>query len=501
MSEQELTPWGKEKVYNEKKLRKHEQKLRERLEEAQQEQSDALERLRRAEERMRKRMASVQELEERLNIVHLQMEALQAPHATVVTMIMAGSEASPPMLEAPSVPSETVSPLDETPVENSMDTSPLNSVESVADESDIDLIQVMAGESESQYLERFSDMHTIEVVLVEESVSEEETSMKVDELLEVESVREEALLGQEPSHKNEVVNPVDENMKQAIEARAVAEVAEEAARLAIERAVDLEEYLEQVGSARHLLQELDRLQIEADQATAIARDAEEAARVAERLAGSMQEGEPQESPFKDEEQIESFVAIDRDDADQAVPIEPLSPLEVAQVEEIEEEEDDLETVAAMIIADAAAIAAAQAEAVAEASSARTREARTGALQADQALENVRTAIRKQKLSGEGADVAWQAAEREATHAHALLADAEAAEERALNAAMNAEAEAEVAEGMAFAASSRDERDEKQREENASVQSTSQSVATKLDAGGKDDEEDTVEVPVVRPKNG
>jgi len=35
--------------------------------------------------------------------------------------------------------------------------------------------------------------------------------------------------------------------------------------------------------------------------------------------------------------------------------------------------------------------------------------------------------------------------------HARLADAEAAEEQALNAAMNAEAEAEVAEGMAFAA--------------------------------------------------
>jgi hypothetical protein len=41
-------------------------------------------------------------------------------------------------------------------------------------------------------------------------------------------------------------------------------------------------------------------------------------------------------------------------------------------------------------------------------------------------------------------------------AHAFLADAEAAEEQALNTARNAEAEAEVTEGMAFAASQRAE---------------------------------------------
>ena len=506
MSEQELSPWGKEKIYNEKKLRKHEQKLRERLQEAQQEQDDALESLRRAEERTRKRIARVQELEARLNIVNLQMEALQAPHATVVTMITAGSEGIPPMIEAPSAPSETASPLDETPspVENIVDTSTVNSVESIADEGDVGLTQMMAGESESQYLERFSDTHVIEVVLVEESANTEETSAEVDEaeideLSEVDSASEETLLDVEPENINETTSeiPVDENVEQAIKARAVAEVAEEAARLAIERAIDLEEYLEQVGSARHLLQELERLQIEADQATALAR---EAARIAEHLANPVQGVEHQENVARDEEQVEPLIEMDTNDTSQAASSGLPSPLEIAQVEEIVEEEDDLETVAAMIIADAAAIAAAQAEAVAEASSARTREARTRALKADQALENVRAAIRQQKLSGEGAEVALQAAEREATHAHARLADAEAAEEYALDAAMNAEAEAEVAEGMAFAASSRDERDEKQRDENAAIQSVPLTIVTKLDDGGKDDEEDTLEVPVVRPKN-
>ncbi|HEY6411912.1 MAG TPA: hypothetical protein VIY29_31015, partial [Ktedonobacteraceae bacterium] len=96
--------------------------------------------------------------------------------------------------------------------------------------------------------------------------------------------------------------------------------------------------------------------------------------------------------------------------------------------------------------------AAKAEAVAEASSARTREARYVALQADQALEEVRAAIASGALSGEDARTYLRNAEREATRSQAQLADAEAAEEQALNAAMNAEAEAEVAEGMAFAAS-------------------------------------------------
>ena len=175
------------------------------------------------------------------------------------------------------------------------------------------------------------------------------------------------------------------------------------------------------------------------------------------------------SYVEDEEREEPIIEMDTDDvARSSASAGPPSPLEVAQVEEIEQEEEELETVAAMIIADAAGIAAAQAEAEAEASSARTREARAFALKADQALENVRAAIQKQKLNGEGAEVALRAAEREVTHAHAVLADDEAAEERALKAAMNADAEAEVAEGMAFAASSRDEHDEKLRDENASV---------------------------------
>lgn len=201
----------------------------------------------------------------------------------------------------------------------------------------------------------------------------------------------------------------EEAVEQAREARAAAEAAEMAARQAAERAVEVSSRQGQAVTDGYQEQEPGESQSEVDRATIEAAEAERLAQHAERLA-----------------------------AEQAV-------------EHIEEEEELVSEVAAMMIADVAAAAAAEAEAMAEASSARTREARYAALQADQVLEEVRAAIASGALSGEDADRYLQSAEHEATRAHALLADAEVAEERALNAAMNAEAEAEVAEGMAFAA--------------------------------------------------
>src|SRR6266852_4917953 len=115
----------------------------------------------------------------------------------------------------------------------------------------------------------------------------------------------------------------------------------------------------------------------------------------------------------------------------------------------EEEETIVEPRTETMVAEVAAAAAAEAEAVAEASSARTREAHRFAQQADQVLEDARAAIRNGQWSGEDAEQYLQALELEATRAHALLADAEAAEEQAQRAASSAEAEAEVAEGIAF----------------------------------------------------
>ncbi len=125
--------------------------------------------------------------------------------------------------------------------------------------------------------------------------------------------------------------------------------------------------------------------------------------------------------------------------------------EAAEVAEIEAEEEIVEAITAVTIAEITAERAAAAEALAQASSAHTREARRRAQLAEQSLGEIRVAIRNGLLTSDEAEHALQEAEREVTHAQAYLADAEAAEEQALTAAMNAEAEAEVAEGMAYAA--------------------------------------------------
>lgn len=125
-------------------------------------------------------------------------------------------------------------------------------------------------------------------------------------------------------------------------------------------------------------------------------------------------------------------------------------LKTAEVAEIEAEEEFVEAITAVTIAEIATERAATAEALAEASSARTRAVRRQAHMAEEALGEIRVAIRNDLLTSEEAEHALQEAEREVTKTQAALADAEAAEEQALAIATNAEAEAEVAEGMAYA---------------------------------------------------
>jgi hypothetical protein len=104
---------------------------------------------------------------------------------------------------------------------------------------------------------------------------------------------------------------------------------------------------------------------------------------------------------------------------------------------------------------------------------------------------VHLAIRNGTLSGEEAEAALQDAENELTRATAFLADAEATEEQALNNAMNAEAEAEVAEGMAYAA-------ERQFEDQQ--QDLPPDILTSEDAPEEEDNESatTQKLPVVHP---
>ncbi len=121
-----------------------------------------------------------------------------------------------------------------------------------------------------------------------------------------------------------------------------------------------------------------------------------------------------------------------------------------EIEQINEEEETVATVTAKIIADAAASAAADAEARAEASSRKTREARDEVQQAEKALANIRLAIEQGRITGEEATQDVKNAERRAVEARRRVLEAEAMEEYAVRAAMDAEAEAEVTEGMAFA---------------------------------------------------
>ncbi|GAC1362876.1 MAG: hypothetical protein NVSMB44_19010 [Ktedonobacteraceae bacterium] len=76
---------------------------------------------------------------------------------------------------------------------------------------------------------------------------------------------------------------LSEAIVQAQDARCVAEIAEEAARVAIERSQVVEARLNQFGTARHLEHELAQMQIEARQAQQVAWEKEQVAQEAERL--------------------------------------------------------------------------------------------------------------------------------------------------------------------------------------------------------------------------
>lgn len=133
-----------------------------------------------------------------------------------------------------------------------------------------------------------------------------------------------------------------------------------------------------------------------------------------------------------------------------MPQQPETHTTPEEIAIIEEEEELTAAVTAETIAHITAERAAKAEVIAEISSKQTREARRYVQDAEQALIEVRTAISNGVLSGEEAQEALWRAEHAVTRAQAFLADAEANEEQAVKAAMNAEADAEVAEGMAFA---------------------------------------------------
>ena len=286
---------------------------------------------------------------------------------------------------------------------------------------------------------------------------------------------------------------MSEQQKQATgsveEARAAVVATEEAVRVAVERAREVTLRLERLGSGRHLSHELVEIEVEIDHAWQALHEAEQRAYQIEQTQQIQQSQQmidkiqlsvdttpdSEETLLLDEssqQQIASAQEVEISTPTQTASTEENEENEEAQiharevvtrtsrierlerVERIDEEEEMVEMSAAMTAADIAAAAAAEAEAFAQASSARTRELRRLVDQADRILERVHVAIERGVLTGDAAEATLYEAEHDASHAHTLLAEAEVTEERARRAAMNAEAEAEVAEGMARATQGR-----------------------------------------------
>lgn len=319
------------------------------------------------------------------------------------------------------------------------------------------------------------------------------------------------------------------------EARAAVVATEEAVRVAVERAREVTLRLERLGSGRHLSHELVEIEVEIDHAWQAMHEAEQRAYQIEQVQLAQQNTIPeqpsidtpiQSSPSDDtlsqtsellqpqeivapeqEENIQVTEEIQETEGTQHDLVTRMSRIEqVERIERIDEEEEMVEMGAAMTAADVAATAAAEAEAFAEASSARTREVRRLVEQADRILERVHVAIQRGVLVGDAAEATLYEAEHDASHAHTLLADAEVTEERARRAAMNAEAEAEVAEGMARATQGRfaheDYRDAgdyalETTENSYSHNTTDEEYQEGDEIGG--DEDDTLQMPSIRLK--
>ncbi|HTK11329.1 MAG TPA: hypothetical protein VL485_29425 [Ktedonobacteraceae bacterium] len=588
-----MQPEAKQRAKQVKRLRKREQRLLGRLEEAQERYESALARLHRAEVRLQKRQERVERLNGRLALLRQQLQAAIDPDSDAIPSEV--SALKPDVTGSESIPSKAAEPAQEEATEQEAAIPSLLSVDGPTvepAEKEVSVIVVDVAEPE-QLAEVYSEYE--EVVLAPADIpamaeqpesaeplepverdlvaslvgekgadghvhEEEESEMVLVMSVELpEPVVSTPSVVEQPEEEQSVVltpsvEQAEEEQQVSIkfasqrtallgEARAIAEMAEQAAYIATTRASHMLAHLEQMLDGRHLFPELELLQTESATLSSLAHDAQHTvdslmqlseqgdqekalALVTQEIelqrqtlasirmnidfSESVGPAEPEEAATEDEsEDADSLADLDLSEDEvvfdlpanalihsvaehavaqapleelayyRTVPAAPPFPLAVIeqvvaaeasllsstqeeacanvlplseeeQLQQLDEEEKEVETVAAMIVADVAAAAAAEAEALAEACGIHTRNAYTIALQADQALAQLQSAIQNGTFAAGEAQMALQLAERAATEAHAALADAEAAEEEAVSAAINAEAEAEVAEGMAFA---------------------------------------------------
>ena len=253
----------------ERKPRKRERRIHQRLQKAQQAHDKALERVKRAEAQLQKRQARVQRIEERLTLLRRQSGELSTSPSTL---------------------------------ENAPGNEPLQQQELLAAELQAAAIgPAEPSEDVQQELELLAEELRVGATAPSENpipVSTGETSGRAQSNQDVqEGIQQEETTPAPASPSPSSLAPAEATGFAKI-ARAVAESTERAARMAMARALEVANRLEQMSSGRHLEQELLQTEAEADEAHAVAQKAEHDAQEAERLE-SLATGfeEPQATPL------------------------------------------------------------------------------------------------------------------------------------------------------------------------------------------------------------
>ena len=422
---------NQEQIALEKKLRKREQRLLGRLQEAHAAHEHALERFQRAQARLFKRAARVQRLEARLTMLRQQLATLASSGISVDTTLVTDDTSE-------TIQGKNISPL-------------------FADEQDVERA-AYAFENETDPLARARAARAVA------TATEEAARLAVERAHEVAMRLAHRATGR---HLIQELLTLEADAARASVAALDAELAaQDAEQLADASSIEpTQPSTIEVGAEDRTPTKDEAVQQPAappNDVTTLAMDNEAMPENAEKFVGgdvSVTNDETMPENADTSAEAAETTTSDEEGLHEGLPTQE----ERERVAEIDEEEEMVEMVTSMMIADVAAARAAKAEALAEEASAHTREARRLTQEADTVLERIRAAIHNGTSVGDAAQAILFDAERDATHTHALLADAEAAEERARRIAMEAEADAEVAEGMAFAADERNEDAEVQRE--------------------------------------
>src|SRR5438270_3530493 len=302
----------------ERKPRKRERRIHQRLQKAQQAHDKALERVKRAEAQLQKRQARVQRIEERLTLLRRQSGELSTSPST-----LENAPGSEPLLQQELLAAELQAAATE-PAELSEDVQ--QEQELLAEELRVGAtapsenpIPVSTGETFATAQSNLDD---------QEGIAQEETTSA-------------------PASPSSLA-PAEATGFAKV-ARAVAESTERAARMAMARALEVANRLEQMSSGRHLEQELLQAQAEADEAHAVAQKAEHDAQEAEEAERLERMATGFEEPQAGELLQENQSALQTEEEPQAPPVatQPAELPQEAQVpaplEEVEQEEQPVST--------------------------------------------------------------------------------------------------------------------------------------------------------------